>query len=81
MILEPPKKESACSVGDTGTIPVSGRSPEEGNGYQLQYSYVENPMDRGTWWASVHGIEKSQTQLSDLACTQPDGFSSSHVWI
>ena len=77
-------KNQPANSGDTrdeDLILGLGRSPGEGNGNPLQYSYVENPMDRGTWWASVHGIEKSQTQLSDLACTQPDGFSSSHVWI
>ena len=42
-----------------------GRSPGEGNGYPLQYSCLENPMDRGAWWATVHGVAKSQTQLSD----------------
>ena len=41
-----------------GLIPESGRSPEEGNGNPLQYSYLENPMDRGDWWAAVHGVTK-----------------------
>ena len=53
-------KESACNVGDLGLIPGWGRSPEEGNGYPLQYSCLENPMDRGAWWATVHGVTKSQ---------------------
>ena len=48
-------KESACSAGDMGLIPGSGRSPGEGNGYPLQYSCLENPMDRGVWCATVHG--------------------------
>ena len=48
-------KESACNVGDLGFIPGSGRSPGEGNDYSLQYSHLENSMDRGTWWALVHG--------------------------
>ena len=52
-------KESACSAGDLGSIPGSGRSPGEGNGNPLQYSYLENPTDRGAWWASVHGDTKS----------------------
>ena len=52
-------KESACSAGDQDTIPGSGRSPGEGNGYPLQYSGLENPMDRGAWWAvPVHGGHK-----------------------
>ena len=47
-------------------IPGSGRSPEEGNGNPLQHSCLENPMDRGVWWATVHGVTKSQTRLSDF---------------
>ena len=58
-------KESACNVGDLGLIPGSGRSPGDGNGYALQYSCVENPMDRGAWQATVHGVAKSWTGLSD----------------
>ena len=57
-------KESACNVGDPGSIPGSGRSSGEGNGNPLHYSYLENPMDRGAWQAAVHGVSKSQTQLS-----------------
>ena len=49
-------KESACNAGDPGSKPESGRSPGEENGYPLQYSCLENPMDRGAWWAMVHGI-------------------------
>ena len=52
-------KESTCSAGDLGSIPGSGRSPGEGNGYPLKYSCLENPMDRGTWWAVVHGVTKT----------------------
>ena len=55
------RKESACSVGDLDLVPGSGRSPGEGNGYPLQYSCLENSLDRGDWWAVVHGITKSQT--------------------
>jgi len=51
------KKKSACNVGDSGSIP--GRSPEEGISYPLQYSCLENPMDRGPWQAIVHGVPKS----------------------
>ena len=58
-------KESACNAGDLGSIPGLGRSPGEGNGNPLQYSCLENPMDRGAWWATVHGVTKSQTRLSD----------------
>ena len=49
-------KESACNVGDLGSIFGSGRSPREGNGYSLQYSCLENPMDTGAWWATVYGV-------------------------
>ena len=48
-------KNSACNAGDLGLIPGLGRSPGEGNGNPLQYSGLENPMDTGAWWATVHG--------------------------
>ena len=54
-------KESACNVGDLSLIPVFGRSPGGGHSNSLQYSCFENLMDRGVWWATVHGISKSQT--------------------
>ena len=53
-------KESACNAGDLGSIPGLGRFLGEGNGYPLQYSCLENSMDRGAWWATVRGIAKSQ---------------------
>ena len=56
----------ACNVGDLGSIPVSGRSPGEGNGNPLQFSCLENPMDREAWQSTVHGVTKSQTRLSDF---------------
>ena len=56
-----PGKESTCNSGDPGSIPGSGSSPGEGIGYPLQYSCLENFMNKGTWWATVHGITKSQT--------------------
>ena len=58
-------KESACNVGGLDSIPGLGRSPRGGNGNPLQYSCLETPMDRGGWWATVCGITKSQTQLSN----------------
>ena len=58
-------KESACNAGDLGLIPGLGSSSGEGNGYPLQYSCLENSMDRGTWRATVHSVAKSWTQLSD----------------
>ena len=57
-------KKFACNAGDPGSIPRSGRSPGEGNGYPLQYSCLENFMDRGAWWATVHGIAESDGYLS-----------------
>ena len=59
-------KKPTASAGDVGLIPGLGRSPGEGNGNPLQYSCLENPMDRGAWWATVHGVAKSRTQLSDF---------------
>ena len=54
-------KESACNAGDLGLIPGSGRSPGGGNGNPLHYSCLENSMERGAWWAIVHGIPESDT--------------------
>ena len=54
-------KESACNAGDLG----SGRSPGEGTGNPLRYACLENPMDRGAWWATVHRVAQSWTQLSN----------------
>ena len=51
-------KESACNAGDPGSIPGLGRSPGEGNGNPFQYSLLENPMDRGSWWDTLHRITK-----------------------
>ena len=60
---------NARDAGDSCLIPGSGRSAGRGNGNPLQYSSVENPMDRGAWWATIHGVAKSWTQLSDGAHT------------
>ena len=54
------------NAGDLGLIPGSGRSPGEGNGNSLQYSCLENPMDQRAWWATVHGVTKSRTRLTDF---------------
>ena len=51
-------KASACNLGGLGSIPRSGRSPGEGNGNPLQYSCLENPMDGGAWWATIHGSQR-----------------------
>ena len=55
----------AGATGDTGSIPGSGGSPGGGHGSPVQYSRLENPTDRGAWWATVHGVAKSRTQLSN----------------
>ena len=60
-------EESTCNAGDLGSIPGLGRSPGGGNGNPLQYSCLENPMDRGAWSSIVHGVTKSQTQLKQLS--------------
>ena len=59
--------KNACNAGDPRSIPESGRTPEEGNGYPLQYSCLEKPMDRGAWWATVHRVTESLTWLSSWA--------------
>ena len=56
-------KEPACNAGDPGSVPGLGRFPGEGNGNLLQYSCLENSMDRGAWWATVHEVTKSQIRL------------------
>ena len=74
-------KESACDAGEQGSIPVSGRSPGEGNGIPVQYSCLENSMDRGTWWATVHGVAKSWPQLSTSAQYNYENRGFVHVKI
>ena len=77
-------KASACNAGDLGSILGLGRSPGEGNGNPLQYSCLENPMDRGAWWATVHGVAKSQTRLSDFTFTFTQGsvdFTLQNAWL
>ena len=58
---------NAGDSGDVGSVPGWGRFPGLGNGYPLQYSFLENPMDRGAWWAIVHRVAKSQTRLKRLS--------------
>ena len=62
-------KNLPANAGDLDSIPALGRPPGEGNSYSLQYSCPGNPMDRGAWWATAHGVTKSWTRLSDWACT------------
>ena len=58
-------KNPPANTGDAGLIPGLGRSPGEGNGNLFQYSCLRNPMDKGAWWVTVHGITKSHTRLSN----------------
>ena len=60
-------KESACNAGDLGSIPGSGRSPREGNGNPLQYTCLENPIDRGAWQSIVHGVRKESDTTEPLS--------------
>ena len=74
-------KESACNAADSGLIPGLGRSPGEGNGYPVSVLVWRIPMDRGAWWATVHRVAESQTQLNDFhfhhsAVFLPDGYFS-----
>ena len=69
-------KESACNAGDPGSILDLGRFPGEGNGNPLQYSCLQNPMDRGAWWAIVHGVAKIWMRQKKLTHTfKADSFS------
>ena len=72
-------KVSACNVGDLGSIPGLGRSTGEGNGNPLQHSCLENPMDRGAWWATVHGVTESRTQLSNFTYLLMTKLMSVHL--
>ena len=81
-ILSQVVKNPPANVGDiraVGSIPGSGRSPGEDHGNPLQYSCLENSMDRGAWWPTVHGVAKSWTQLSDFTIgfyTNSESFTS-----
>ena len=76
-------KESACNAGGLGSISGLGRSPGEGNGNTPQYSCLENSMDRGAWWATIHGVTKSWTLLSThrLLCIHTHTHSHTHTLI
>ena len=58
-------KETSCNAGDLGSIPGSGRSPGERNGSLLQYSGLENSVDRGTWWATVHRVGRKKSDTTE----------------
>ena len=70
-------KESACNAGDLGSIPGLGRSPAEGNGNLLQYSCLENPMDKGAWWATVHGVARVGHDLA----TKPPNHATFYTYL
>ena len=72
-------KASAYNAGDPGSIPGLGRSSGEGNGNPLQYSCLENPMDREAWQATVHGVAKSRTRLSAFPFHSPRNKISSQI--
>ena len=65
MIKNPPA--NAGGTRDVGSVPALGRSPGEGHGNPLQYSCLENPMDRGAWWVTIHGVEKSRAQMKQFS--------------
>ena len=71
-------RESSCNTGDPSSMPGLGRSPGERNGHPLQYSGLKNPMDRGAWWATVHGVTESDTKLKYLheGSQEADGAES-----
>ena len=71
MVKNPPA--NAGDIRDTSSIPGSGRSPGGGNGNPFQYSCLGNPMERGSWWATVHGVVKNWTRLSDETITTKKG--------
>ena len=70
-------KETACSAGDRHSKSGLGRSPGELNGNPLQYSCLKNPMGRGAWWATVHGVAKSRTRVSDFTSLH---LCAIHLW-
>ena len=73
-------KKSACNSGDPGSIPEYGRFPGEGNSYQLQYSCLENPMDREAWQAAVHRVAESWTRLSTREIWYPVCYFEKFPW-
>ena len=74
-------KESAWNAGDLGPIPGLGRSPTEGNGNRLQYSCLENPMDRGAWQATVHGVSRVRHDLATQPPWRGLGARIDRIWL
>ena len=72
-------EESAFNAGDLGSIPGSGRSPGEENGNSLQYSCLENPMERGAWWATVHGGHKVSDMTERLTNTNTQIYNNNII--
>ena len=70
------KNQSACQAGDVGSIPGSGRTPRKGNGNPLQYSCLDNPIDRGAWQATVHGVTGESDMIYQLNTNKMYGGSS-----
>ena len=73
-------KNPPANAGDAGSVPGSGRSPEGGNGYPLQYSCLENPMDRGAWRAIVHGVTTELDMIEQLS-NNKQSVNVSDVWM
>ena len=73
-------KASTCNTGSTGSIPGLGQSSGGGHGNPLQYSCLENPMDRGAWWATIHGVTKSQTRLKQLGTRHTTANTRQDSW-
>ena len=74
-------KESICNAGVPGSIPGSGRSPGGGHSNPLQYSRLEDPMDRGTWWVTVHGVAKNRTRLKRHTACMYNRFLYVLLWL
>ena len=70
------KNQSACQAGDVGSIPGSGRTPRKGNGNPLQYSCLDNPIDRGAWQATIHGVTGESDMIYQLNTNKMYGGSS-----
>ena len=79
VVKNPPA--NAGDERDVGSIPESGRSPGEGHGNPLQYFCLENPMDRGAWWATVHGVTQSWTQLKRLSTVSVLGIPDIQAYL
>ena len=75
------RKESVCSAGDLDWIPGLGRSPQEGNGNSLQYYCLENPTDRGAWWATVHGVTRIRHNLVTKPPQYPKYFGREILYL